>query len=266
MIKYIIITLSIICHFQPTSLSSQEAQGLSGSVTYRYNKDLGVPVYRDMKLIFDQNVSLYTVASELKYKKIPDNLIIMKPDKDEKLSKLIGHLYTNRNTDSISYQAIVYKTPYYVKDIIVEPKWKLGTETKVISGFTCQSASGSFRGRHYNVWFTTEIPVSLGPWKLTGLPGLILYAKDLTGSLEFIAKKVALGLPPNTVSKKYEDIPKIGAIKSLREFVPLKDKEYLERYKASVARAPRKENTTTEVIPAGRKIKCKLRMNGKKRL
>ena len=34
-----------------------------------------------------------------------------------------------------------------------------------------------FSGREWNVWFTEEIPVSLGPWKLNGLPGIILQAE-----------------------------------------------------------------------------------------
>lgn len=256
MIKYILFTLSFICCLQLTSLHSQEEEGFSGSVTYRLNKDLGVPIYQDFTLLFDQNISIMTAASKYKYKKVPENLTILKSDKT--LSKLVGHTYINRNTDSIFSQGLVYKTPYYVKDKIEKTKWKLGTETKDISGFPCQNATGNFGGRRYKVWFTTAIPVSLGPWKLLGLPGLILYARDDTGSIEFIAKNVELGLPANTVQDKYDNIPKMGAVKSLREFVPLKDLEYLERHKASLARRPRQENTTTEVIPAGRTYKMQI--------
>ncbi|MDO5616594.1 MAG: GLPGLI family protein [Cruoricaptor ignavus] len=69
------------------------------------------------------------------------------------------------------------------KDIVgVEPvcniHWEITNEEKKINDFTCYKAVGEFRGREYVVWFTPEIPVPYGPWKLGGLPGLILEAKD----------------------------------------------------------------------------------------
>jgi GLPGLI family protein len=33
---------------------------------------------------------------------------------------------------------------------------------------------GKFRDRVHTVWFTNEIPVSFGPWKLNGLPCIII--------------------------------------------------------------------------------------------
>lgn len=38
-------------------------------------------------------------------------------------------------------------------------------------GFKCKSATAEFRGRKYKVWYTMEIPIPIGPWKLGGLPG-----------------------------------------------------------------------------------------------
>ena len=42
----------------------------------------------------------------------------------------------------------------------------------------CQKALGEFRGRKYIAWFTSDIPLSDGPWKFCGLPGLILAVQD----------------------------------------------------------------------------------------
>lgn len=56
--------------------------------------------------------------------------------------------------------------------------WEVSDETGAIGGYTVQKATASFRGRDYTAWFAPEIPFPYGPWKLHGLPGLILAAED----------------------------------------------------------------------------------------
>lgn len=58
------------------------------------------------------------------------------------------------------------------------PNWQLKSDTMTILSYHCQKAVCHFKGRDYEAWFTPEIPRSEGPWKLQGLPGLILRAKD----------------------------------------------------------------------------------------
>src|SRR3712207_8163725 len=43
----------------------------------------------------------------------------------------------------------------------------------------------TFRGRTWRVWFALDIPFPDGPWKLCGLPGLILKAEDSKGHFSF---------------------------------------------------------------------------------
>ncbi|MDR2281705.1 MAG: GLPGLI family protein [Sphingobacterium sp.] len=74
---------------------------------------------------------------------------------------------------------------FVLSGVYPEQDWEILEETKDIGGYSCQKATTDFKGRHYMVWFTTEIPLSAGPWKLHGLPGLILSAKDSTGEVEF---------------------------------------------------------------------------------
>lgn len=56
--------------------------------------------------------------------------------------------------------------------------WQITDSVKQILDFACQKAVCGFRGRHWTVWFTPDIPISNGPWKFSGLPGLILEAYD----------------------------------------------------------------------------------------
>jgi GLPGLI family protein len=63
--------------------------------------------------------------------------------------------------------------------------WSILSETKNIEGYQCQKAKGDFHGRNFIVWFTNELPFKTGPWKLTGLPGLIIEALDSTKRIKF---------------------------------------------------------------------------------
>lgn len=67
---------------------------------------------------------------------------------------------------------------WQIDENMEKPDWNVTDSTTNILGFECVMATTSFRGRKWTVWFSPEIPVSDGPWKLWGLPGLILKAED----------------------------------------------------------------------------------------
>ena len=56
--------------------------------------------------------------------------------------------------------------------------WMLHDDTMSISGFLCQKATATFKGTEWQAWYTEEIPSSAGPWRLRGLPGLIVKAES----------------------------------------------------------------------------------------
>lgn len=63
-------------------------------------------------------------------------------------------------------------------EVLPSFKWQILSESKEILGYKCQKALGEFRGRKYIAWFAPSIPISDGPWKFCGLPGLILAVED----------------------------------------------------------------------------------------
>lgn len=68
-----------------------------------------------------------------------------------------------------------------------KPEWEITDETKEVIGYECFKAMTEYRGRSWTAWFAPEIPVQDGPWKLCGLPGLILEAHDKNKDYHFTA-------------------------------------------------------------------------------
>ena len=71
-------------------------------------------------------------------------------------------------------------TEYFQYEDDINPQeWVLHEESaKNILGYKCQKATCKFRGREWTAWFALDIPVSDGPWKFCGLPGLIMEVYD----------------------------------------------------------------------------------------
>lgn len=61
-----------------------------------------------------------------------------------------------------------------------EPKfnWKIQNEKQKIGEYNTQKATTDFGGRKWTAWFSTDIPFQDGPYKFSGLPGLIVKIED----------------------------------------------------------------------------------------
>lgn len=71
--------------------------------------------------------------------------------------------------------------------------WDIKDEIKIIDDLKCQMAILNYGGRRWEAWFTTQIPIFLGPYKFSGLPGLIVAIKDSTNSWKFKLSKIERG-------------------------------------------------------------------------
>ena len=79
------------------------------------------------------------------------------------------------------------ETSVFLNEEIYPQQWTIDSDTCRILNYLCYKATTKFRGREYEVYFAPEIPVNEGPWKLYGLPGLILAAKTTDGIFSFRA-------------------------------------------------------------------------------
>jgi GLPGLI family protein len=89
---------------------------------------------------------------------------------------------------STTYLDRVADGKYAVEEKMTLPRWQLVPDSSVtLLGYACHLAVATFRGRTWKAWYTEDIPVDDGPWKLCGLPGLILKATDAQGKFAFTA-------------------------------------------------------------------------------
>lgn len=102
---------------------------------------------------------------------------------------------------------------YVVKETYTTPKWNISAETKKIEEYTCQKASTDIHGRTWEAWFCPELPYPMGPWKLNGLPGLILEAYDLKKEIQFTFKSI------NDSSASMIDFPQNASPSTLPQII-----------------------------------------------
>lgn len=63
--------------------------------------------------------------------------------------------------------------------------WKMSSETTKIGDYKVQKATADFAGRKWTAWFTTDLPYQDGPYKFSGLPGLVVKVEDESGDYSF---------------------------------------------------------------------------------
>ncbi len=183
-------------------------------------------------LVFNKEQSYYVTAKDSleNSQKINEQKIFENDDDSGgtiqngmKASKHGDQVVFNIKKNTI-WSNILYGEQIYVKEVAPIQNWKIENETKKIGKFNCKKATTSFRGRNYTAWFTTDIPLKFGPWKLNGLPGLILEAYDTNKSVFWYFKSVEYP----TKSKEavqFMKIPVNEKILSYGEFKNLQKKE-----------------------------------------
>ena len=95
------------------------------------------------------------------------------------------------NNKSLYDKKFYSATSYYYEEPLPEFEWRVNDEiSDTIIGYPCKTAECFFRGRHWKVWFSEDLPMPYGPWKFHGLPGMILKAEDISGAHKFVAEEI----------------------------------------------------------------------------
>jgi GLPGLI family protein len=155
---------------------------------------------------------------------LPNLMSLPKPSLNKRIVK-----YQSKNLtiyDDISSQLFSYKD-----EVVLN--WEIKSDTLHIGNLIAKKALTNFRGRKYVAWFCQEIPISEGPYKFYGLPGLIVKIYDEQKHYEYnLIKYTTFNIPKQLIFNYDEAAKKVLKVvfdRSLKEFntnpIPLMESE-----------------------------------------
>lgn len=157
-------------------------------------------------------------------------------------------VFTNLAEDNLTHYNKFGEELGYYKEPLAEMQWNIIEDsTANIVGYDCVMAETDYHGRHWKAWFTPEIPVPFGPWKLHGLPGLILKA-EANGNFLFVATGLESTdriMTPMYMQDEYSKVNRKDA---------LKNAEYFNNNQESILRAQGQNVTVLAVDDDGNRI------------
>lgn len=205
--------LCIILSVNFLNISAQKV--LQANYHFEHVRDTTQPHKRyteEMLLFFNKNLSLYKSYAMHQFDSVL-NADANAPIKIPKATK--EQIFVNFNK-----QELLLIQPFLTDTFgILQPtptiSWHLIDSSKNIGSLTCKKAVGNYGGRTYLCWYTPDIAVRCGPWKLLGLPGLIVEAIDTKNEVSFTLKELKelnsnyIPLPQHityTTQEKYKEI------------------------------------------------------------
>ena len=99
--------------------------------------------------------------------------------------RMKAYVYKNYPQGKMTVTDGLLMQDYIYEDTLCAQNWVIQDSSKLILGHECQKAVCQYRGHCWTAWFAMDIPITDGPWKLCGLPGLIMEATSEDNSHAF---------------------------------------------------------------------------------
>ena len=120
------------------------------------------------------------------------------------------------NTGKVKFQQRLMRDVYGYEEDMSNLPWEITDVTEKYSNYSCQKAKVNYAGRNWNALFTTDVPINNGPYKFSGLPGLIVKIWDDKNECVFELAEI------KNVDNANSTIPKAELVKKA-EFLKLEE-------------------------------------------
>ncbi len=131
--------------------------------------------------------STYQLDSAIVAKSSEDQIEAFRLREEKKEQYFDYTIFQNEPAGNMTVYGTIIPDRYSYTEDSKTMKWTLADGEKTVCGYLCHKAECEYGGRKWTAWYSQDIPVSYGPWKLCGLPGLVLEAEDSDGANKFEA-------------------------------------------------------------------------------
>lgn len=158
--------------------------------TYRSTLQFGENFRKDQDFVLLGNTKDYYFAGYKTYLKDTDQE--EPPKKGSGITLTVADFVQERiiKKDGITVLFGLFRDERLQYEENVSLKWVLYGDTKIINGVKCQMAATNKYGRRWIAYFSTEHQIPIGPYKFTGLPGLIFEIYDTRDDYHFTLVKL----------------------------------------------------------------------------
>jgi GLPGLI family protein len=189
---------SAACLLSILSASAQQSDMAQVLVHYKFThirdtSDPQHPYTENMVLIVGKTASVYKsydgMLAIARFRKAYEEALKNSPDGRVMVNRIGAgsstEYYQYPNEKKLKTKDRLMINSYLVEEAEPNIEWKITADTASFSGMHCQKATCHFKGRDYIAWFCPDLPIRTGPWKLNGLPGVILDAHDIRNEVVF---------------------------------------------------------------------------------
>lgn len=99
-------------------------------------------------------------------------------------------LFKDYTNNYFVYEERLGRDYHVIKEELKLFKWNEVGQRDTILGYPCKTAFAEFRGREYQAFYSTDLPFTAAPWKLHGLPGVVLRVLTTDDVLVYEAQSV----------------------------------------------------------------------------
>ena len=180
----------------------------------RTQNDEAVPISDRMQVVVQVG---RTVTKSMPYSAYPVYDDESKPDVAAGFQEALMHMPTvwmGLPAGQTTVREFIFPHEYEGYEPTPDIAWTLTGDTLTVSGYLCGQATATFRDVEWRVWYTEEIPSSAGPWRLRGLPGLIIKAESEVHT--FCLAELRQEASPITAPEQSPDVHRMKYAKLLK--------------------------------------------------